>query len=157
MATARNSHSFDGFSRYIQKKYSTSNESKVLVQQVLDGKLQEPWEYRDSVLFHKQKVNLPKNSSPADRIIAAVHNGFHEGYQKTLYRITNDFDWPGMTRQPLDFVTSYLICQHNKVERLQPAGLLQALPIPDQIWSHISMDFIEELPSSHGKKVLLSC
>ncbi|GKB50487.1 reverse transcriptase, partial [Tanacetum coccineum] len=34
-------------------------------------------------------------------------------------------------------------------------GLLQPLPIPEKILSSISMDFIEKLPSSHGKSVIL--
>nr|GEV30362.1 hypothetical protein [Tanacetum cinerariifolium] len=34
-------------------------------------------------------------------------------------------------------------------------GLLQPLSIPEKIWCSISMDFIEKLPSSHGKTIIL--
>uniref|UniRef100_A0A2N9IK08 Integrase catalytic domain-containing protein n=1 Tax=Fagus sylvatica TaxID=28930 RepID=A0A2N9IK08_FAGSY len=47
------------------------------------------------------------------------------------------------------------VCQKNKVEQLQPAGLLQPLPIPTQIWDDISMDFIDGLPASQGKSTIL--
>jgi hypothetical protein len=47
-------------------------------------------------------------------------------------------------------------CQRNKTEKLQPAGLLQPLDVPSQVWVDISMDFIEGLPKVGGKSVILT-
>ena len=34
-------------------------------------------------------------------------------------------------------------------------GLLQPSPIPEQAWTHISMNFVEGLPKSEGKDYIL--
>ena len=47
-------------------------------------------------------------------------------------------------------------CQRNKTEALQPAGLLQPLAVPSQVWVDISIDFIEGLPKVGGKSVILT-
>lgn len=47
------------------------------------------------------------------------------------------------------------VCHKNKNDSGPSPGLLQPLPIPDQAWTHINMDFIEGLPMSGGKNVIL--
>ncbi|XP_068644724.1 uncharacterized protein [Aristolochia californica] len=47
------------------------------------------------------------------------------------------------------------VCQRNKAESLNPTGLLQPLQLPSQVWADISMDFIDGLPKSSGKYVIL--
>lgn len=52
------------------------------------------------------------------------------------------------------YVRSCIVCQRSKPEQIASLGLLQPLPVPDRVWDSISMDFIEGLPSSHGKQVI---
>jgi hypothetical protein len=47
------------------------------------------------------------------------------------------------------------VCQISKTEHVSYPGFLQLLPIPDQKWSDISLDFVEGLPKSRGKDVIL--
>lgn len=55
----------------------------------------------------------------------------------------------------LQFVACCDVCQRHKNEIVASPGLLQPLPIPDTLWRDISMDFIEGLPSSDNKTVIL--
>ena len=48
------------------------------------------------------------------------------------------------------FVQSCDVCSRSKTPRHRPYGLLQPLPVPEQPWSSISMDFITDLPSSNS-------
>jgi hypothetical protein len=47
------------------------------------------------------------------------------------------------------FVEAYSICQQAKAEHIPYLGLLQPLPVPDQAWKVVTMDFIEGLPTSN--------
>jgi hypothetical protein len=49
------------------------------------------------------------------------------------------------------FVQECHICQQNKAKHTHPTRLLQPLPIPEQKWESISMDFITGLPHVQGK------
>jgi hypothetical protein len=42
-------------------------------------------------------------------------------------------------------------CHQNKSKQTLPAGLLQPLPITEQTWEILSMDFITSLPKAQGK------
>lgn len=47
------------------------------------------------------------------------------------------------------------MCQQCKYETVASPGQLQPLPVPEAVWSDISMDFIDGLPPSFGKSVIL--
>jgi len=54
-----------------------------------------------------------------------------------------------------EYVQNCLTCQQTKHATTLPSGLLQPLPIPEQIWEDVAMDFITGLPSSNGHTVIM--
>ncbi|GJP56271.1 hypothetical protein CLOM_g15346, partial [Closterium sp. NIES-68] len=76
----------------------------------------------------------------------------HFGSNKTLTGIAKHYYWPHMADDVQKFVTSCDTCQRMKSSKQKKAGLLQPLPVPEQPWQVVSLDFITGLPptsSSH--------
>lgn len=73
----------------------------------------------------------------------------------TYQRIKNIFFWPGLKKFVENYIAQCPVCQRAKGEHCLIPGLLDPLPIPDMAWQHITMDFIEGLPNSHGKEVIV--
>ncbi|GJP33995.1 hypothetical protein CLOM_g18479 [Closterium sp. NIES-68] len=76
----------------------------------------------------------------------------HFGSNKTLTGIAKHYYWPHLAEDVKKFVTSCDTCQRMKSSKQKKAGLLQPLPVPEQPWQVVSLDFITGLPpttSSH--------
>ncbi|XP_024007917.1 uncharacterized protein LOC112083927 [Eutrema salsugineum] len=80
---------------------------------------------KDDRVWYKNRLLIPQSSSMIPLILHEFHDAFMGGHSGVL----------------------------KTLKRIQ--GLLQPLPIPDKIWKDISLDFVEELPSSNGINVIL--
>ncbi|GJX82418.1 ty3-gypsy retrotransposon protein [Tanacetum coccineum] len=69
--------------------------------------------------------------------------------------IINYYHFDGIHKMVKQFIRECDICQRQKPDLAAYPGYLQPLPIPEKIWCSISMDFIEGLPSSQGKKMIM--
>ncbi|CAH9105349.1 unnamed protein product [Cuscuta europaea] len=113
---------------------------------------------KGGLLYYKGRLILPKGSHRILIILKEYHDsaiGGHSGYFRTMKRISNLFFWVGMRTDIKDYIQGCDTCQRNKYQVLKPAGLLQPLPIPEQVWTDVSMDFIGGLPKSQGKDTIL--
>ncbi len=99
---------------------------------------------------------VPHNLRP--RIMQWVHASIssgHPGISRTLHLLQNSFWWPSMSRDVTTYVKSCQVCAQSKTPKELPSGLLQPLPIPQRPWSHLSIDFVTDLPHSDGFTTIL--
>jgi hypothetical protein len=89
-------------------------------------------------------------------LLSSAHDTGHEGIQKTIHRFRSSFYNPHALQRVKEFIKGCSVCQRNKTEHLHPGGVLQPLSLPSEVWSDISMDFIEGFPKVGGKSVILT-
>ena len=109
----------------------------------------EEWRKVDSVMYKEGKVYVPKDNRLQAEIIRLQYDtpvGGHGGQWKTVELVTQNFWWPGVTREVKRYVEGCDACQCNKNCTEQPAGKLMPNSIPEKPWMHISADFITKLP-----------
>jgi hypothetical protein len=116
-----------------------------------------PYTWRNGLLHYKNRVVIAPNSDIIQQLLREFHDsplGGHSGVLRTYKRLAQQFYWPSMARIVKEYVAYCDVCQWVKSDTLSPAGLLQPLPIPCQVWDDITMDFIEGLPQSGGKNTI---
>jgi hypothetical protein len=96
----------------------------------------EGWTLVDGLLLFKGKVFVPEASPVWPLTLADAHECGHEGIEKMLHQWRASF--------------------YNKMDDLHPAGLLQPLLVPFEVWSDIVMDFVEGFRKVDGKSVVLT-
>jgi Integrase zinc binding domain len=110
------------------------------------------------VLRFKGRICVGNSHNWRQLILQKVHDssqGGHSGTDVTYHRLKQMFYWPHMKEYTINYVRSCPKCQMVKPEHLPSPRLLQPLPILDQAWSSIGMDFITGLPKHEGKSVIM--
>lgn len=103
-------------------------------------------------MFFKGKVWVPNSNSIRLVLIKHFHDsrcGGHSGIYQTWARMAASFIWPGMKSEVREYVLQCDVFQCVKSDSRRSSGILQPLPIPEQIWEDVTMDFIEGLPVSN--------
>lgn len=116
------------------------------------------WSLQQGLLKKDGKIFVGSAGGLRQQIIKEIHGssfGGHSGRDVTLKRVSQFFYLPTMTTDFEQHVKKCDICHMNKSESVSYLGLLQPLPIPNQVWEDISMDFIEGLSRSRGKDTIL--
>jgi hypothetical protein len=140
----------------IRRATATAEDAQGLRQRLDVGELAAPWRLADGLLLHGRRLFVPDHGDLRHQVLSLAQSAGHEGVQKTLHSLRADFFIPGDRALVQAWVRSCVTYQRNKTETLRPAGLLQPLDVPSQVWADISMDFIEGLPKVGGKSVILT-
>ena len=130
---------------------------KLLKEVVLEKSAKPGYTVKRGRLFYKDRLVLPKGSKYIPVILEEYHSGIsgeHSGVLKTVKRVQRLFHWTNLKQDVQTFVAECRVCQTHKTSTLTPAGLLQPIPVPNQIWEELSMDFIGGLPKSQGVDVI---
>jgi hypothetical protein len=122
---------------------------------VLDGEKGEHWRIIDDLITVHGKVYVRPESPVLASLLAHTHGCDHEGTEKTLHRLRAEFHVSSARALVRDFMRVCTTCQCNKTDQLQPASLLQSLPVPSMVWADIGIGFIEGLPKVNDHSVIL--
>ncbi|KAL8283352.1 hypothetical protein RQP46_005762 [Phenoliferia psychrophenolica] len=107
----------------------------------------------DNLLLFDDRVCVPDDPILKNLILHSRHDHVtagHQGRGKTLKMVRQKYHWKGIKQYVDDYVDGCHKCQRVKTIRHKPYGLLKPLTAPDQPWTHITMDFIDQLPLSSG-------
>ncbi|KAK3517874.1 hypothetical protein QTP70_021839, partial [Hemibagrus guttatus] len=74
----------------------------------------------------------------------------HPGILRSTLLTLRRFWWPSLRTDVERFVRSCSTCAQSRVSHQLPEGLLEPLPTPQRPWSHLSVDFLTDLPNSGG-------
>lgn len=107
--------------------------------------------FSDQLWWKGHAVCVPDHQDLREKIMFEAHGAPYSGHPdalRTTKALQRSYFWPGMAKDIQEHVRCCPMCQRNKPKRRKPYGELQPLPIPEDTWDSVSLDFITQLPPS---------
>ncbi|KAK4382366.1 hypothetical protein Sango_2878300 [Sesamum angolense] len=129
-----------------------------LVEQVKSGLIRKYW-LDNGLLYAKDGQVFVPMGTLRRRLLRETHDlqwDGHPGIDRMVALLARRYYWPRMEEDVEAYVRTCLVCQLDKVERKEEAGLLQPLSIPEVPWQSVLMDFISGFLKVNGMAFVLA-
>jgi len=141
----------------IKEKARLDDRYRELCKQVTKGgNIDKRFTITDDLLCWKNRIYVPEGLR--QRVIRSEHDSKvagHFGRDRTMELLSRNFYWGNMERDVRKYCSECDICQRTKAPRHAKHGLLHPLELACKPWTHISTDFITDLPESEGATIIL--
>jgi hypothetical protein len=117
------------------------------------------WSESEGLLMFCGKIYVPNDRDLRRRIVEQHHDtciAGHAGCFKTLELVSHNYWWPQMSRYIGIYVKHCNLCNRTKVQCRRSFGELYPSETPEAPWDVISVNFIVELPESHGYDAIMN-
>jgi len=118
----------------------------------------EEWKEENGLMLKEGKVSVPKDEEFRTEIIQLHYDTpveGHRGQWKMVELVTQNFWWPGVTKEVKRYVEGCDSCQRNKNRTTATAGKLMPNEALEKPWMHITADFITKLLLVQGYNAIL--
>lgn len=118
------------------------------------------WDVQDGLILYKNRIYVPSNNDLRQEVISLCHDTpamAHPGVQGMFAIARRDWFWDGMLAFTENYVKGCAKCQKSKVNTHPMQLSMQPIPTEpnSRPFSHISADFIMDLPESKGFDALM--
>ncbi|KAH0603597.1 uncharacterized protein H6S33_007256, partial [Morchella sextelata] len=123
-----------------------------------EGYSADPFPQKILDMRNKGSIYVPDYDPLKLRILQLYHDAAsagHPGREKTFELVSRDYYWPLMRNYIARYVRNCHTCQRSKPNTDGKLGVLRPLPIPEQPWQEVSMDFVTGLPESEGYDAIM--
>jgi len=103
------------------------------------------WSEHDGLLYYCGCIYILDTSNLRRRIVSLCHDtkvAGHPGCFKTLELVSRSYWWLNMSQYIDMYVFHCDLCLCTKIQRRLPTRELQLLPIPEECWDVISVDYL---------------
>ncbi len=108
------------------------------------------------LMYQQSRIWVPDDENTRRVIIQSCHNPVligHPGNAETYRRVSEQYYWPKMIQDVKRYIRNCHCCQRTKSSR-KTYGELMPLPVPQERWQDITMDYITDLPAASDSSLV---